>query len=183
MAGQPSDWQPAGLLCGPAGANSDQYDARMEWLSTKIFLKVNDLQGAIPYHSRKAATPEQLQLQKKVTRTQITSIIKELEEIMLVYNAEETDREEADKVCEFGDGVILETYEWIDSMEEAYSKMRVKEILIIDSIQKVKPLTEGDSRCIYEFIKEVTPLENLLEKEAVEILTEELLSLQLQRLR
>ena len=47
-------------------------------------------------------------------------MIKELEEAMLLYDTEETDREEADKVYEFGDGVIKEAYEWIDDLEEAY---------------------------------------------------------------
>ena len=61
--------------------------------------------------------------------------------------------------------------------------MRVKEIRILDGIKKtVDPLTETDTRCVYEFLKQTMPLENLIEKDAVDISKEVLLSRQLQHL-
>ena len=98
-----------------------------------------------------------------------------------MYEMEEVGQEEADRVYELCDAATIEAREWMEEMEDAYSKMRVKEIVIIDKARRLKPFTEDDHRCIYEFIKEIRPLDNLFEEDAVGILTEELLSPQLQQ--
>ena len=72
---------------------------------------------------------------------------------------------------------------WFEELDEAYSVMRVKEIQILDVIRTtVDPSTETDTMCVYEFLKQNTPLLNLIEKDAVNVFKEELLSRQLQRL-
>lgn len=54
--------------------------------------------------------------------------------------------------------MIREAHEWFEELEEAYSRMRAKEIRILDRIRAiVDPFTETDTRCIYEFIKQTTP--------------------------
>ena len=45
---------------------------------------------------------------------------------MAAYDSEETDKSEADRFWEMGDGVIQEAYKWIDELEEVYSKVQVK---------------------------------------------------------
>ena len=77
-----------------------------------------------------------------------------------------------------GDGAIDQAYKWIKKLKEAHSRMRIKEILIIDkTLKTVKPF---DTRCVYEFLREIEQLCNIPEDEAVTMISEELLSPQLQ---
>lgn len=90
----------------------------------------------------KDATPEQLRLYKKTTKGQVITIIKKLEKAMSEYNLEKMDQKYAGRLYGLKDRVIWEAYVWMNELEQAYLKMRVKEILIIVDIRKmVSPKT------------------------------------------
>ena len=57
-----------GQLCDPAGVNSDQLEARLEWLCSEDRLKVNALRAMVTYPSMKNATMEELHYYKKTTK-------------------------------------------------------------------------------------------------------------------
>ena len=109
-------------------------------------------------------------------------MIRDLEDAMDAYTAEEYDQDEVDKVYRMGDGVIQKAYKWFEELEEAYHSMRNKEIIILDGIRKAfDPFNVGDSRCVYEFLKQAAPLEGLSRGEALEVFVEELLSPSIQQ--
>ena len=58
----------------------------------------------------------------------------------------------------------------------------MNEIILLDKVRNaVKLFSDNDERCVYEFIKQVDPLKNLMENEAYTVLTEELLTKDVQR--
>ena len=180
MTRQPSGCHKGGQLCNPAEVSDVQLEERLAWLCSEV-LKVNNLQATVPYPSMKNATMEELRQYKKTTKDLVVIMIRELEDMMDNYAEEELDQDEANSICRMGGGVIREAYEWFDELDQAYSVMRVREIQILDGIRTaVDPFTGTDTRCIYEFLKQITPLLDLVEKDAVEVFTQELLSRQLQ---
>lgn len=128
------------LRCNLAAASEEVLESRLSWLCSEVHLKVNDLRATVPYPSMKHVTQDQLQLHKDVTKDQVTSIIRELEDAMAAYDSEEQDKSEAERVWEMGDGAIQEAFEWINELEEVYSSLQVKEILIMDEIWGCGPL-------------------------------------------
>lgn len=69
-----------------------------------------------------------------------------------------------------------------EELDEAYYAMGNKEILKLEGIRKTVDLfREGDTRCVYKFLKQTSPLEGLTQGEAVEVFVKELLSQSLQK--
>ena len=69
-----------------------------------------------------------------------------------------------------------------EELDEAYYAMGNKEILKLEGIRKTVDLfREGDTRCVYKFLKQTSPLEGLTQGEAVEVFVKELLSQSLRK--
>ena len=126
---------------------------------------MDSLNATVPDSEMKYAAPDELRHHKKVTKGLVLSMIKDLEEAVDAYADEEYDPVEIEKVSVLGEGVILEARKGLEDLDSAFRTMRSREILILEGIRKsIKPFTKEDTRCVYEFLRQIAPLEGLAQR-------------------
>ena len=181
MSGHSSYCPEAGQQGGPAGTH-DELEARLVWLCSEVRQRVDNLNATVPDSEMKYAASDELRHHKKVTKGLVVSMIKDLEEAVNAYADEEYDPVEMEKVSVLGEGALQDARKWLEDLDSAFRTIRSREILVLDGIRRnVDSFTENDTRCVYEFLKQIASLEGLAQREAAAVLVEELLSPELQQ--
>ena len=154
----------------------------MDSLHERLYSKVYELTATVPVPHSKTVSRERLQHYRDVLVDKARDLLPQVRALMDEYDQKETNRPKANEAWRFGEKFIKEAYEWFDEVEEVYHEVRLKEIIILDQIRNnVEMFAENDERCIYEFIKQVDPLNALMKTEAYTVLTQELLTKSVRR--
>ena len=142
-------------------------------LNKRLYSKVYELTATVPVPHSKTVSREKLQHYRDVLVDKARDLLPQVQALMDEYDRRETNKTRAKEAWRFGEKFIKEAYEWFEEVEEVYHEVRLKEIVILDRIRNnVELFSEDDERCAYEFIKQVEPLQGLMETEAYTVLTE-----------
>ena len=156
---------------------SPHYKESVGSLHKRLYSKVYELTATVPVPHSKTVSREMLQHYRDVLVDKARDLLPQVQDLMDEYDRRETNRKRAGDAWWFGEKFIKEAYRWFEEVEEVYHEVRLKEIVILDRIRNnVELFSEDDERCAYEFIKQVEPLQGLMETEAYTVLTEELLT-------
>ena len=153
------------------------YEGFVAALYARLESNIYELTATVPVPHMKNVTREKLQYYRDVAVDKDTALIPQVQTLMNQYDYREKDEAKAALAWRFGESFINEAYEWFDKLEEVYNEVRLKEVIILDNVRNnVELFSENDDRCVYEFIKQVDPLNALMETEAYTVLTKELLT-------
>ena len=118
----------------------------------------------------KTVTRVKLQYYRDKAKDRAIALTQEVQDLIDEYDHKQKDKDKAE-AWKFGERFVFEPFDWMDELEGVY-----KEVRLLDKVRNTMELfSDNNERCVYEFIKQVGPLKNLIENEAYTVLTKELI--------
>ena len=149
----------------------------MEQLYSEARLRIDNLTSAVSTLKIKYATLDEIRYYHQAIKCMIISWASVTETAVEAYIDKEDDEDKSEEVNDLMFNAFQEAVNWFEDLEQAWSTIRSREILVLEEIRKnVDPFQERDNRCVYEFLQQIAPLAGLPQKRAVEVLVEELLA-------
>ena len=99
-------------------------------------LRIDNLTAAVSTLKTKYATPDEVFHHQAITKCLVISLSREVNTAVGAYIDEEYDEGKIEKISGLGENAIQEACDWLDDLEQAWSTIRTREILVLEEMRK-----------------------------------------------